>query len=165
MRVRRLHIKHFRSIADGELLFPGHTAIVAGNSVGKSTVCEALDLLLGPERLSRAQPIDEHDFHGRRYLDDENKPLLIELEVVLTNLSEDLETKYRAHREYWDTASNTLLDETADIGDVDEESVIPALRILFEGRYDIDEDEFAAETYFATWACSPLHHLCCCGTG
>ena len=150
MRIRRLRIKHFRSVANGELLIPGHTAIVAGNSVGKSTVCEALDLLLGPDRLSRAHPIDEHDFHGRQYLDYQKNPVLIELEVVLTNLTEDLETKYRAHREYWDTESNTLLDEKDGIDDIESKSVVPALRVLFEGRYDIEEDEFSAMTLFAS---------------
>ena len=91
MRIRRLRVKHFRSIAEGEVLFSDHTVLVGGNSVGKSTVCEALDLLLGPDRLSRFSPIDEHDFHGRRYLDDNNDPIAIEIEGVLTDLTEELE--------------------------------------------------------------------------
>ena len=150
MRIRRLQIKHFRSVAEGGLLFPGHTAIVGGNSVGKSTVCEALDLLLGPDRLSRAYPIDEHDFYGRTYLGEDGVPIPIRLEVVLTDLTVDLETKFRANREYWDTATDSLLDEGASLGDVDKSTVIPALRIEFEGRYDIEEDEFTAATCFAS---------------
>jgi len=42
MRIRRLELANFRSVAEGEVLFPGHTVIVGGNSVGKSTLCEAL---------------------------------------------------------------------------------------------------------------------------
>ena len=82
MRIRRLKLSNFRSVAEGEVVFPGHTVIIGGNSVGKSTICEALDLLLGPDRLSRSTPIDEHDFFQRRYLDADGAPILIELEVV-----------------------------------------------------------------------------------
>lgn len=53
MRVRRLNIANFRGIFHGEVDFAGHTLLVGGNNVGKSTVCEALDLVLGPERLFR----------------------------------------------------------------------------------------------------------------
>ena len=150
MRIRRLKLSHFRSVAEGEVVFPGHTVIIGGNSVGKSTICEALDLLLGPERLSRSTPIDEHDFFQRRYLDGDGAPILIELEVVLTDLTDDVLTKFRMHLEYWNTATDNLLDETSAPEDVDDDDVVPALRIKFEGSYDIEEDEFRAETYFAS---------------
>ena len=150
MRIRRLKLVNFRSVAEGEVVFPGHTVIIGGNSVGKSTLCEALDLLLGPDRLSRSSPIDEHDFFERRYLDGDAAPILIELEVVLTNLTKDVLTKFRMHLEYWNTATDELLDETSAPEDVDDEDVVPALRIKFEGAYDIEEDEFRAESYFAS---------------
>ena len=150
MRIRRLKLSHFRSVAEGEVVFPGHTVIIGGNSVGKSTICEALDLLLGPDRLSRSTPIDEHDFFQRRYLDADGAPILIKLEVVLTDLADDVLTKFRMHLEYWNTATDSLLDETAAPEDVDNDDVVPALRIKFEGAYDIEEDEFRAATYFAS---------------
>ena len=63
MRIRRLAMSHFRSVADGQIIFPDHTVIITGgNSFGKSTMCETLDLLLGPDRLARSSPVDEHDF-------------------------------------------------------------------------------------------------------
>ena len=150
MRIRRLKLSNFRSVASGEVFFPGHTVIIGGNSVGKSTLCEALDLLLGPDRLVRSSPIDEHDFFERRYLDEDGVPILIKLEVVLTDLTEDVFTKFRIHIEYWNTATDELLDETDDPEDVDGEEVVPALRVKFEGAYDIEEDEFRAEAYFAS---------------
>lgn len=150
MKIRRLIMKNFRSVAEGEILFPGHTAIIGGNSVGKSTMCEALDLCLGPDRLSRFNPINEHDFYQRKYLDDNNTPVTIEIEVVLTDLSADLEIKYRTHREYWDTQANAVLDESATPEDTESDHVIPALRIKFDGVYDIEEDEFSAHTFFAS---------------
>ena len=150
MRIRCLALANFRSVAEGRVTFPGHTVIIGGNSVGKSTMCEALDLLLGPDRLSRRSPIDEHDFFERRYLDEDGVPIPIELEVVLTDLTDAVLTRFRTHREYWNTATDELLDETATPEDVDSDDVVPALRIKFEGVYDIEEDEFRAETYFAS---------------
>ncbi len=150
MQIRRLRLKNFRSVESGEVLFNEHTVLIGSNSVGKSTVCEALDLLLGPDRLSRSSPINEHDFHQRTYLDDDGEPITIELEIVLTDLSPELEAKYRAHREYWDTEDETLLDEADDPEDTDLDQVTPALRIMFEGNYDKEEDEFSAQTFFAS---------------
>ena len=43
-------------------VFDGHTLMVGSNNVGKSTICDALDLVLGPDRLNRFPPIDEFDF-------------------------------------------------------------------------------------------------------
>ena len=150
MKIRRLKLKNFRGVAEGEIVFTGHTVVIGGNSVGKSTVCEALDLLLGPDRLARTSPIDEHDFFERHHLDNDHSPILIQLEVVLTDLTADVLTKFRTHLEYWNTATSTLLDEAAVVEDVDDDDVVPALRISFEGSYDIGEDEFKAETFFAS---------------
>ena len=150
MRMRRLTLANLRSVAERSIVFPGHTVMIGGNSVGKSTICEALELLLGPDRLSRRSPIDEHDFFERRYLDKDGVPIPIELEVVLTDLTDAVLTRFRTHREYWNTATNELLDETATPEDVDGDDVVPALRIKFEGVYDVEEDEFRAETYFAS---------------
>ena len=64
MRVRRITIENFRGVAHGVVDLPGHTLLVGGNNIGKSTVCEALDLVLGAERLFRRPIVDEHDFHN-----------------------------------------------------------------------------------------------------
>lgn len=52
MRVSRLQIENFRGIKKAELHFSGHTILIGGNNVGKSTICEALDLVPGPDRLT-----------------------------------------------------------------------------------------------------------------
>jgi len=74
VRVRRLTITNFRGIEQGVVNFSPHTLLVGGNNTGKSTVCEALDLVLGPERLFRRPVIDEHDFHKGLYLDKDGNP-------------------------------------------------------------------------------------------
>lgn len=68
LKVVRLTIANFRGIRSAELFFNGHTLMVGTNNVGKSTICEALDLVLGPDRLNRFPPVDEFDFYNATYL-------------------------------------------------------------------------------------------------
>jgi energy-coupling factor transporter ATP-binding protein EcfA2 len=65
--------------------FPGHTVLVGDNNTGKSTILEAIDLVLGPERLSRYPVIDEHDFYAGQYLDKDANPIDIKVEVVVVD--------------------------------------------------------------------------------
>lgn len=57
MRVSRLQIENFRGIKKAELHLSEHTLLIGGNNVGKSTICEALDLVPGPDRLNRTPPL------------------------------------------------------------------------------------------------------------
>ena len=68
MKLSRLHICNFRGIKEAKLVFSDHVVLIGDNNVGKSTILEAIDLVLGPDRLSRRSPIDEHDFYNGRYL-------------------------------------------------------------------------------------------------
>ena len=92
MKVSRLLIKNFRGARKASLMFPDHTVLIGDNNTGKSTVLEALDLALGPDRLSRLSPIDEHEFHLGAYLNAETDPDLqprIIVEATVTGLSEE----------------------------------------------------------------------------
>ena len=101
MRVRRLTIKNFRGVSSGQVDFRDHTLLVGGNNIGKSTVCEALDLVLGPERLFRRPVIDEHDFHRGHYLTEDNKSVEIVIRALLVDLSEEAERRFRRHLRRW----------------------------------------------------------------
>lgn len=68
MKLSCLKIENFRGIKSTELLFPNHVVLIGDNNTGKSTILEALDLVLGPDRLRRRPPIDEHDFYIGKYL-------------------------------------------------------------------------------------------------
>lgn len=70
MKISRLKIRNFRGIECADLLFPNHVVLIGDNNAGKSTVLEAIDLVLGPDRLSRRVPVEEHDFYLGRYLPD-----------------------------------------------------------------------------------------------
>ena len=86
MRITRLKVENFRGIKVGELLIPSHAVMVGDNNIGKSSLLEAIDLVLGPERLSRRPVIDEHDFYAGRYIDGEGQPVSINVEVIVADL-------------------------------------------------------------------------------
>jgi predicted ATPase len=88
MRIAQLGIKNFRGIASAELRFNGHSVLIGDNNTGKSSVLEAIDLVLGPDRLSRPAPIDEHDFYAGRYLDADHNQISIQVEVVIVDLTQ-----------------------------------------------------------------------------
>jgi putative ATP-dependent endonuclease of the OLD family len=68
LKVSKLSIANFRGIKSATLMFPAHAVLIGDNNTGKSTVLEAIDLVLGPDRLNRRPPVDEHDFHLGKYL-------------------------------------------------------------------------------------------------
>ncbi|MGV8131266.1 MAG: ATP-dependent nuclease [Candidatus Pacearchaeota archaeon] len=147
MRISRIKIQNFRGISNGEILLSDHNVFVGDNNTGKSTVLEAIDLVLGPERISRTSAIDEHDFYAGQYLNEKNVPIEIIIEVVVVDLNEEQQRHFNEHIEWWDTLSNSCLENPpAEI--TNNHTVIPALRVGFTGSYDIEEDDFITKTYF-----------------
>lgn len=67
MKVSRVNIQNFRGIKSATILLPNHAVLIGDNNTGKTTVLEAIDLVLGPDRLNRQPPIDEHDFFQGNY--------------------------------------------------------------------------------------------------
>jgi len=149
VKVKRLTISNFRGVAHGVVHLAGHTLLVGGNNVGKSTVCEALDLVLGPERLYRRPVIDEHDFHCGRYLDDQKEPIEVRVEAVLTDLPQEAELRFHRHLRRWDDVTRDFADQGAG-GPADGDGAQKrwALPIVFIGRYDKAEDDFVGNTFF-----------------
>jgi putative ATP-dependent endonuclease of the OLD family len=147
MRIARIKIENFRGIVRGELLLPEHAVLVGDNNTGKSTVLEAIDLVLGPERLSKRPIIDEHDFYAGRYIGDTENTVEIKVEVVVIDLTDEQTRHFRDHIEWWDEDANSLLDNPPPER-TDDEGVLPALRVGFVGNYDEDEDDFRGITYF-----------------
>lgn len=62
MKIYAVSIDNFRGISSTTLVLPDHAVLIGDNNTGKSSVLEAIDLALGPDRLSRRPPVDEHDF-------------------------------------------------------------------------------------------------------
>jgi putative ATP-dependent endonuclease of the OLD family len=140
---------NFRGVARGTVAFSGHALLVGGNNIGKSTVCEALDLVLGQERLGRRPVVDEHDFHGGRYLDDQDAAVDVRIEAVLVGLSEEAERRFRQHLRRWNNKTCSFVDDAAGgLGAADGADVVWALPLLFVGRYSRKDDDFIGNTFF-----------------
>jgi len=163
MRVSKLKIKNFRGISEASLFFPEHTVLIGDNNTGKSTVLEALDLVLGPDRAHRLPPVDEHDFHRGKYLLDENLQAdidaetaggdddqdtpspVIRVDATVCDLTEDQQARFFANIEWWDESLQIVLEQP-DPTDID--AALPCIRVSFLGSYDVEEDDFVGETFF-----------------
>jgi putative ATP-dependent endonuclease of OLD family len=148
MEIARLKVENFRGIKNCELFFNAHTVLVGDNNVGKSTVLEAIDLTLGPDRLSKFPIIDEHDFYAGEYLI-ADKPVEIKIESVIINLSDEQMRHFNTNIEWWNIESKSFVSKAAKTGD---KNVVVALRVAFKGYYDKEEDDFICKTYF----CNPV---------
>lgn len=148
MKVSRLTVSNFRGIKGADLLLPDHVVLIGDNNVGKSTVFEALDLVLGPDRLGRRPPVDEHDFFQGAYRarEEENPPEIL-IEATITHLNPEQRIRFKDYIEWWDRNDNKL--HTAPPPDaVDQDHITHALRVAFSGLYDEEEDDFVGLTYF-----------------
>lgn len=148
MKIVQAKIENFRGIAQGIVHFDGHSVLVGDNNAGKSTLLEAIDLVLGPERLSRRPVVDEHDFYAGQYLNAEGRPIPLLVEVIVADLNEEQLRHFREHLEWWNANTKTLLAGPPVEG-IDAAGVGPALRVFFRGAYDAEEDDFLGNTFFA----------------
>jgi putative ATP-dependent endonuclease of OLD family len=186
MKVCRVSIANFRGVRSATILLPKYAVLIGDNNTGKTTLLEALDLVLGPDRLNRQPPIDEHDFFQGKYLakaadaggeaaEDEGVDAhpdatqkqaaaevgageaaaivtgedapRIEIEVAITDLTEEQKARFGDYTEFWDATTDTFYNEANPAG-VDAAHIAEALRVTFQGWYDPAEDDFEGRTYF-----------------
>ena len=149
MRIQTLDIENFRGIANGRVIFQRHSLLVGSNNIGKSTVCDALELVLGPERLYHRPIIDEHDFYCGKYQKEDGTSLEIVIRAILTDLDFNQNLRFCRHLRRWDKDQLTFTDEEAGgISHADDPNVDWALPVVFIGRYDPEEDDFVGDTFF-----------------
>jgi len=163
MRISRLKIQNFRGVQSATIFFSKHSILIGDNNTGKSTILEAIDLTLGPDRLNRVPPVDEHDFYQGKYITEnpspepipenqivapeETEPPRIEIEVTVADLTEEQKGKFGDYTEFWDTKTDSFYEEPNPAG-VDAAAITEALRVTFLGWYDPEEDDFEGKTYF-----------------
>lgn len=147
MNICKIDVSNFRGIKNASILVSKNAVFVGDNNSGKSTLFEAIDLVMGPDRLSRSPVIDEHDFYAGEYLANDT-PVQIKIEVTVIGLSEDQKIYFGNHIEWWDRCKGALISGPP-ASSTDVESVEPALRLAFQGNYNLEEDDFEGQTYFA----------------
>ncbi|NTV45715.1 MAG: AAA family ATPase [Chlorobiales bacterium] len=148
MQVSRLQLQNFRGIKAAILDFNGHVLLVGANNVGKSTICEALELVLGPDRQNRTPVVDEYDFYNANYLNEKEESVEIRIEVLLTEVTPTVEKACANYLERWDQTKRHILTQ-GELDQVDGVGVVWCLRLLTIARYNQEEDEFEASTHYA----------------
>lgn len=164
MKIYSVSIENFRGIRSAKLVLPDHAVFIGDNNTGKSSVLEAIDLVLGPDRLSRRPPVDEHDFFEGKYLpvaaseegamaDEAGEAPIAEapkitIDVTIVGLSEEQEARFGGNIEWLNVETGDFFTEANPAG-VDAANIKAALRVTFIGVYDSDEDDFAGNTFYS----------------
>lgn len=166
MKIYAVSIDNFRGISSTKLVLPDHAVLIGDNNTGKSSVLEAIDLALGPDRLSRRPPVDEHDFFEGNYLavapaapEEGAEPVegadarpseapKIRVEVTIIGLSEEQKARFGGQVEWLNVATGDFFTDANPAG-VDAADIKAALRVTFIGAYDRDEDDFTGNTFYS----------------
>lgn len=155
MKIYSVAIENFRGIRTATIVLPDHAVLIGDNNTGKSSVIEAIDLVLGPDRLNRRPPVDEHDFWQGRYVaavpEGENAvegdAPKIRINVTIVHLSIEQQARFGGHIEWLNVETGDLYAEANPAG-VDAAAIVAALRVTFIGEYNVDEDDFDGNTYY-----------------
>lgn len=158
MRICQLEIKDFRGIGSACIAFPRHGVLFGANNVGKSTVAEALAVLLGRERLTAAT--SDWDFRGGNPRPDSRFTIIATVTDFGTSNNEgDYPNWFCGERSaravWWSETSNTVNIETDP-----RPGERLAAQIAVSGRYDEDDCEFELARVFYAGPCDPFTDDC-----
>ncbi|MCF0058935.1 AAA family ATPase [Dyadobacter sp. CY356] len=91
MKIKKLHIKNFKSLVDLEIVEPNpFTVFVGANGVGKSNIFEALEFLLWPDSNNRLRIFGSAENLQNRQLEDQT----CEFKLVSEEFSFETEGRY-----------------------------------------------------------------------
>ena len=126
MRIRRISIERFRGLERLEFVPGPRTIILGPNNSGKTTVVEALDLLLH-SGLGRPRPSPtELDYFRRQPADG------FSIEAVIGSLNDAIAAEVRDHLEGWDAESDEVVPEP------DGDGIEPVVRVRVRGDPSLD---------------------------
>jgi putative ATP-dependent endonuclease of OLD family len=126
VRIRRISIERFRGLERLEFVPGPRTIILGPNNSGKTTVVEALDLLLH-SGLGRPRPSPtELDYFRRQPADG------FSIEAVIGSLDDAFAAEVRDHLEGWDAEGEELVPEPNGDG------IEPVVRVCVRGDPSLD---------------------------
>jgi putative ATP-dependent endonuclease of the OLD family len=145
MYLAKLQIRNFRGIMKGDFNISQHFMLLGSNNSGKSTVIDAIGLLLGKESLVRN--IGDYDFYGGNPSASDRiliKGLLAGFNTNDINTEADWFNNNNGGIPKWlDTTSNKVFSEQNS-----EKSLKLAIEIGFAARFDKEELEFETKQFF-----------------
>lgn len=152
MKLTRLEISNFRGVESATIYFGQHTVIIGQNNSGKSTIIDAIALLLGRERLARE--IGDYDFLGG----DPEPSDRVFIKGLLTNFPDDDPNKssewFNEHDGGVPCWYNPVTNEI-HYGDKKDGYVL-AVEIGFCARFNKEDLEFETIRYFVNGDTDPF---------
>ena len=143
MIVSKLEIHGFRGIRKGEISLQQFTALIGANNCGKTTITEALALVLGRDRLVR--PLTEHDFYG-------STPQPTDRISIVATLVGFEHNEPQNHTDWFRWGRGTIKWQDAETGVIKPVTDKPtdklACQIAFAARFYQDSLETVTARYF-----------------
>lgn len=145
MQIHQLIIRHFRGFTELTLKPKHHVVLMGEPSAGRSTVIDALSLVLDPNAI-RTRTTTELDFHQKNT----NEP--IEIEVTIGHLGSDLEQHFLDCLEVWDSSTGQLVEECEAPEEITGENQEWVLRLAYQGRWLIDQERCEEWVYYPKYS-------------
>jgi len=142
--IQRLKISGLRGVQNADFTIGKHSVLVGPNNNGKTTIIEALALLLGRDRLVRR--LTEHDFHKSRPIETSRILIIATITGFPENDSQHSPSWFAIDRggvEKWLDPSTGSLAASAD--DLHTEL---SVQIAFAARFDLQELEAETVRFF-----------------
>ncbi len=143
MKIKQLEIRRFRGIEDMTLVFDDHTVVIGPNGSGKTTIINALGLMLGRDRLIR--DLTEHDFFGC----DPQPTDRLEVIVTFTGFDGNDTNRHpawfregRGMPKWWNEETQTISARPKS------DSQELCLQLAYAGRFDQDTLTVESRRYF-----------------
>jgi putative ATP-dependent endonuclease of OLD family len=148
MRIVQIRIRNFRCIKVLDFSPRRHNIMIGLVDAGKSSILNALSLALDADTGRKFRPVEEMDFFEGKMLDDEGKPISIEIEVTLSHCSPEEQNYFFEYWEPWNTEKRILSENSDEISVLDDKKNLFAFRITFQAKYDTNEKEIVCIWYF-----------------
>jgi putative ATP-dependent endonuclease of OLD family len=143
LMISDLEISNFRGIRTGRVRFDTFTVLVGANNSGKTTITEAMALLLGRDRLVRT--LTEHDFFGSTPRPQDRIKIIATITGFTPNDPDRHPEWFRMGRaviKWWNPSQATITPTSNTAGDQ------LACQIAFAARFDRETLEVETARYF-----------------